>query len=792
MATSRCAQIAANAELIEDYAYKLEPPLAKTLADRFVAVQRQAGSNRSDLLTVSPDNELVLFSADRDRRAAWVETRSPVPEAPPGEIQKILAFHRGETLHALVHFPHPDGESNKVAVLSREPGGDWIRPPLDTETALLIGQTRQMESYADASGHLLIYGVSTSYDDPFVFISTYHEGKAGRAGGWKHLWKERRETVGSFSIVPGRKPGQVKVLEVFGGTVKLKGARISRKSFAWIPDDEVTLNLPSEAAKVLPFVSERLEDSFLVQSKDGSLYLVSHYYDKDPKVLPLTGGGQGPQAVLSAQVGVDHTARTILFVIEKDTAELWILRQRSEGDEPFEAWVPLGNPCAEIACPAVMADSAEVYLAALDARVSNLSQDHVDATWSQTVLETPKPLTEGVDEETTYRWEIRALDSLGTPAPNTVVKVKASATMEVLGNGLAAVVDRNHEETFETDASGTLTVSTRANALASPELYVRVPDYMKPDETTTLWADERLQRRLAGREPGFPVDAESLKKSGAVPQNMPDQDAGKVANALVACGQFMQEKRQERLTGKFRLAELDPTGWRLTFSDERRITFDTLTLEEIETARQAFTSAGLFTPNALTGSNPWGDFIHWLVATAKKLLEVTAFVADGLLHVTLKLAEGTQNFVLATIGQTGKLLEAIFSGIKAAYEATEDFFRKAIEWLRMIFDWNDIIRTANYIEDQFAHTVTALAAWIEKARPPVEAFFDRGADAVEHQFDALATLLSKESTLSDLFGSSSALGVRRDLQDDTYPKTHAANAVQCNFLSSNMPPGGGG
>jgi hypothetical protein len=792
MATWRCAQIETNAELIEDYVHRLEPPLAKTLTDRFVAVQRQADSNRSDLLTVSPENELVLFSADPEQRAAWTETRSLVPEAPPGDIRKILAFHRADTLHALAHFPHPDGESSKVAVLSRELGGEWTRPPLDTETALLIGQTRQMESYADASGHLLIYGVSTSYDDPFAFISTYREGKARQAGRWKHLWKERRTTVGSFSIVPGRKPGEVKVLEVFGGTVKLRGARISQRSFAWITGDEVTLNLPSEAARVFPFVSARLEDSFLVQSADGSLYVVSHYYDDEPAVLPLTDGGQGPQAVASAQVGIDHTARTILFVIERDTAELWILRQRSDGDEPFETWVPLGNACTEIACPAVMADSAEVYLAALDARVANLSQDHVDAIWSQAVLETPKPLSEGVDEETTYRWEIRALDSLGVPAPNTVVKVKASATIEVLGNGLAAVLDRNHEEAFQTDTSGTLTLSTRANALASPELYVRVPDYMKPDETTTLWADERLQRRLAGREPGFPVNAESLKRSGAVPQKMADQDAGNVAKALIACGQFMQEKRQERLTGVFRLEEIAATRWRLTFSDEGRVTFDTLTREEVETARQAFTSAGPLAPNALTGGNPWGDFVHWLISTAKKLLEVTAFVADGLLHVTIRLAEGTRNFVLATIAQTGKLLEAIFSGIKVAFGVTEDLFRKAIEWLRMIFDWKDIIRTANYLEDQFAHTVTTLAAWIEEARPPVEAFFDRAADAVEHQLDELETLLSKGSSLSDLFGSSSAPGVSRNLQDDTYPKAHAANAVQCNFLSSSMPPGGDG
>ncbi|MGH2362230.1 MAG: hypothetical protein ACRDGM_17020 [bacterium] len=794
MAPTKCASVTANAELIEDYTYTVVPPLAANLAGRFVAVQRDIASNRSDLLSVSSDNRrLVLFSNDPQQQATWLESVQDVPHAPGGDIQKLVAFHRGGRLHALVHYPGEDGESTKVWVLELDDQGHWTETPLDTQTALLLTQTTQMDSYQDAFGNLLIFGVSSSYDDPFVFVSTYDPKT-----GWINLCQERRKgTVGSFSILPGRAQSEVKVLEIVSGQVLLKGATVSKQTFTWIKGDERSLSLPIRAAKVFPVQSQTLKDSFLVQSDDARLYLVRGYYGDSPEVLKLTSeaSGTGPAQVVSVQVGGGHDGRMMTFAIEQDAQQLWLLRERADGDAtltPFEDWVPLGTACAEIACPAVMADAAEVYLASIARQVLNLSQDSVNAIWTTTVLEMSKPLSEGVEEGTSYRWELRTLDPSGRPAPGTVVKLTADATTEVAGNGLVIVVDRNHEGVFESDENGTLVLTVKACDLLSPELYVRVPDFMKPGVSMTLHGDDRVHERLAGRAADFPVDVRSLRANGVVPQEMPDASAQAVANALVTCGQFLQEKRNEALTGEFRANRLDRSAWELSFNDRGELSFASITHEQFEGLRQRMLNASALRAGAGSGWNPWGDFVHWFVNAGKGLRKIIAKIEGGVLHVIIDFVDDTREFFLETMAQAGKLLETIFAGIKALYRAAEDFLRKAIEWLRLVFAWSDIKRTSDFIADQFVQTLSTLAGRVEQARSPLEAFFDQAAAALEKRFDELESILKNGGSLDSLFSAARLPSGGRDLRDDTIPKAYAANAVQCNFLASKMPAGGHG
>lgn len=785
----------ARSGLIEDFSFTRQPPLAAELDGRFAAVQMDEGGHRNLLLSVDETaRSLVLFEPDLQSPSGWRHSTEAVPDAPAAlPIQRLLAFRHGPTLHALVHYPNPlDAQGSRTLLLERDGDGPWRRPKQDSTTRNMLESTRQMGCHPDASGNLLVHAVSTNYETPHLVISTYGES------GWQHLLDEPIDDPDcGYGIVAGAGVGQLAVVQSRRGEVLLRAATLQQGRWQWRPADDVRLSLQLDIAAIHSLHGPSLAASFLVHARDGRLHLVSGCTGPRPDVLELTGADPAPRQVRAVSTGIDASGRTVVFAIDEG-AHLHILRQaltargvtrrmlrRAAG--VFEPWVPLGDTCAAIACPSRMGDAAEVFIAGVDRRVLRLGQGSGNGLWSANVLEVPRESAEPPAPATTYSVQLTALDAAGQVCPNTVVEVRSDSAATLAGNGIASDVDANHPARFVTDALGRVDLAMRAAVLSAPTLRVHVPDQMRTGEEFVVRPDLALHRRLAGLDKDFPVTPAALKQHGVLPKRMKDADATQFAKALRQVGSFLVDQAAAEAQDR-----MPPGAGRrrhrfvLEIGEQGRFRFRTLSPEQVRVQRRQLLARA---PQVMVAagdgaSSRWGDFVNWFCQLGKGLLKIVAEVVKGVLRITVAIAGAVWDFALTTLAAAGKVLEVMFAGLGAVFGV--DLLTKAIAWLRSVFDWPTIVRTADTLAEGISGTIDQAARWGQAAAQRVGQTLDDAARNIEQTFDRLEQTLG-DASLERLFTGGGRRRVAGPLAQTPYAEAHERHAVASDYLLARMP-----
>lgn len=154
------------------------------------------------------------------------------------------------------------------------------------------------------------------------------------------------------------------------------------------------------------------------------------------------------------------------------------------------------------------------------------------------------------------------------------------------------------------------------------------------------------------------------------------------------------------------LADEEAAHWSLTFS-ESSMTFTPMTMEAARQAQvQMRTAAGYadpFTPDFSLG-DLWDAFVDTGKSVAKVVVTTVNSVVDQAVDgvkqlaqkviVTLaSIANQVQEFVFRTVEQAAQFVKGIFNQVGIAMS-------KALDYLKSIFGWDDIINTKNVIKHQ--------------------------------------------------------------------------------------------
>lgn len=687
----RAVGIKASFDTIEDYLSVMRPPLAQSIEDCFAVVQRPVErGTASELLTVSPHNKLLHFFRDPQSPSGWAQQEVEVPEAPAGAITSIRAFYQDGVLYAVIHYP-AQGTARHLVPIRRGPDGVWSRLKLQGNLRNALSKTRQTEIYRDEQGRHYLYGISHSFIRPSLFVVSQAEN-----GSWETNYFEVVPSAqSSYRLLPGYGGSQLTVVRIEGSRIHFHGASLIDGELEWAQKEEKSFDLQRNqltARRVIPLPGPQGHQGFLLHSDNGQLYHLRGYEQAYPSAVYLTGQQGQPSGVIAAELGYDDQDRAMIFAIDTANRQLWLLRQNgidAAGNITFASWVCLGDSVATLGCPRNMVAGPEVFFVDTERSLRHLYQEPSDTVWHGSLLQTPLPSTEPARKSATHVLELTAINEKGAPVPQTVIDVITSRPAVLYANGLSYHCDGKAQIPLQTGLTGRITLKVIADELAAPDVCVHVSDFMAPGTTQRLRPHERMLTRMAGEEDGFTVDAQRLKKSGLVPDQVPDSVARGLAGMV-------------RNMGKAMLTDSSPQAMRyeLDLSQNGALALST---QEVERPPARTPFQGTFI----------GDILQWLKNAARSVIRFGVTVAEKVIGFRLQVGERVEEFVVNTLDAAASALEVLFQKLNTLFQKAVDAGKTLVNAFVALFDWQDILRTKRVIKhsvNQFLDFVGTFAS----------------------------------------------------------------------------------
>lgn len=731
--TQAVADVRLHSNLIDDYLYIEDAPVAPGPPGSFVAVQ-DGPAGRSHLLAIDSSGSLLHFAPDATSASGWRITAVPVP-APVGVTAGIVStatFFSAGTLNALCQFPAPQSYpvnpgGYAVAWMTRTAAGQWSQPSLTAAAQSMLSLCSQVDHYVDPSGNAYVYGVvppvlgglqgPPGYLAPqsAVFFVLYFDAADTV---WDVLYQTEVSALNAaapvtFQILSGGS-GAPTLLWVDPKNIQWQQATLappSQGGFEWIgnldtlPFGSIAIN---GVARILRFPGTSSVDVVLIIDNSETLYLAQFQSGYDfPILIQLTGMGGAPAGAVVAsltQIG-GSGADFPLFVVESGTNALWIAR-RYGGDTPSQ-WVNLGNHVGAIAVPASTPGGPELFCADLQDRVLHLSQDLTDTVWVTRKIAAPVPSTSAPARTSSMATHAAALDSNGGPVPNAIFTVESDLWVNLIVDALSYWAGPATPAVFAADATGRATVTFQAASLAMPKLTFSAVSpgaggtsgaaqrwcqgdviEVKPAETAIPVSTSSVASRLAGNDKLFTLDEQTLTSAGLLnPQFQGGSDA--VSN-ITQIGQWM-------------LAQVTPPSqaaagpafarhWRFEFAP------GSASCRELTAASpRAGAPGGFF-------SDIFGDVANWAKHAAGELTSITISIGTSFEIAFNDVA----SFVVSTVRQAGEALEVIFVHVVQGLEDVIAVLKDIVEFLMLLFKWQDILHTHDVISKMITSLIDKL------------------------------------------------------------------------------------
>ncbi|WP_315835185.1 hypothetical protein [Bradyrhizobium prioriisuperbiae] len=837
VATASDIQITAS--LIDDYLLTMDAPVGPNPNGRFVAVQDPTATAQwASLLAVdSSGDNLVLFTPDSSSHSGWSTATTsgvPVPSGASGEIARLAAFAQLGTTQALAYFPisTPIGNGNAATWMQWSAAGGWTAAALTGNAQNALGFTFQTDTYVDAAGNAYLYGVSGNISDGqgkhhtgAFFVVGYDPSGGDGTGAWDVLYEQLLDiftpkitTGAAFRLLPGN-DGGVNVVWIDQDIIYCQGATIaidpttSSPSFAMpgTPSSFASSLTGLTVSAIVPLPGSAGADNLLIVDGMGTLYMVLGYTQSIGAVSPLTGVDDSqPAGVVSASAGVDATGNLHVMVSETTTQMLWILRQSgSNGNTPsFDAWVPLGNTVSAIAAPAVMAGGPELFLVDPSLTAYHMTQNLTDLTWSTRAIAAPAASTATPTNIAGTSMNLTVVDANQVPIPKALISVSSDQPVVLLVAGVSYPIGPGTPPVqIQADPVGQACVLIETTTLSMPPLLFQVTNTdgstaqrscqgdqveLKQGETLPVpaHAPACVASRLAGQDPNWPLTASTLQNP--TPPLLPllnttYPDPSGIVTSINNAGQWLLPQNVDTTTNTLSLANVAVKHWSIDFGrDGEAAKFQVLSEAEGFAARQhaqAQTAVG-----SIIGTI-FGDVANFFKHAWQQLEKITVTIGTELTVIF----NDALPLVVNTVREAGQALETIFSrivqGVAGAAIDAYDAVKNAINWLKQLFEWDDILITQRVIRKAVTSGLTAAQGAIGTAESFVQAKFSTLQGDVTDFFTNLESYFEQTQTFNTMAsgaGSSPLGGTGGALAGQPASTAYNQNGARSNYVHNHM------
>gem|GEM_PF-4280113 len=434
--------------------------------------------------------------------------------------------------------------------------------------------------------------------------------------------------------------------------------------------------------------------------------------------------------------------------------------------------IPLGIKAAHMALT-----NDDVFVVTPDGRLLQLHQDPATTDWSSTEIEIQST---DIVPQNGYNIEMSVLDQLGNVLPGQQVLVSSSEQCTMTIGNRSCHMRAGVPLTATANSIGRLTVEVPRSELGCPLITVTTdpnlpgltiePNRLVQDDMRGMTGDKM---RNTPRNPlkgkfNTPETADSLAQ-------VMQQSANAIASPPTdpaALRPFTPDTDFPGLTpcqpGETPVGPrlLDPatvpeTHWQVEFQDGLPV-YRALTAEEASVAIAGM-QARLGDANGLFGVD-WGDVWESVKEGASAIVEdikdITVSVVKGVVNVAISvLIEGATylwNGIMSAVEQVFDVIEGVLAKVQV-------FFENIVEWLAMIFDWENIKRTSQALDSQIQKVLPLIGSQGAGIQSSVMAGFDSFVTGLGGQI----TALDSQPKLSETVGAAE--------QQDAPPGTREAN-----------------
>ncbi|MCA8880550.1 MAG: hypothetical protein KDA73_11465 [Rhodobacteraceae bacterium] len=855
MATA--ADITIGVNLIDDYLSLAEAPVADDLVGRFVVVQNAAANAvSSELLTVSGSGELAHFYPDSSSHSGWgmgtYQVTSPVDESDT-TIKRLASFYSGGVIQSLCYFDTGKTGVQAAAWMTSTSPGNWTPAVLQSDAKNALYDTYQTDTFTDADGTTYVYGISSGFGNPAFYIVMYD----ATAAEWQVRWVQYLNdfspaltTASTFRMAAGATSDEMTVLwaeaettEIYCQTVSK--AAISNGESPWtgtVQSIDTSAYGAITVAQIFPFAESFGADNLLLLDTSGGLYVVSGFSGQTRSITKLTnpGAAQGvapvdqpqPVGVVTANAGIDSLGNQRVAAIETGTSSLWYMTVDPDGQyDPTTSWVNLGGPFETIGCPATMIYGPEMFAVDLNNSVYHKALSLPQAApqtnpiWVTRKLAQPVPSTDTPQNVSIYAMHLQAVDANGNGAGQQVLDVTADHAVTIIVNDVAHSIGPGTTVPLQTDGTGQLTVYLQAVDLKPPVITYSVSgtnasrwcqgDSIQVKETDTdpiAPPQDSVSNRLQNNDPSRVVTNASLTTSPVQPGTCPaGQDktipqlmsqsyaggdpSGSACTSLQQAGSWM-DPNNTHSDGAIDTSKLTLRHWRIDFDHPDGVQFQVLSEAEARAIVENARPLG-------SGSGAFGDVCHFFKHMFKQLSTFAATIEkDAQTGVEqLKIVfNDTIQFIISTAKDAGDAMETIFSkiadGIEAVANDVYEAIKRVIEWLKMLFNWEDILNThlviknaitdgLNSLETTFDNVDAAIESWLTSVQGDLDAALEK----VQQTFSNTTSYNSMVNALGPAGGAPAAASPRLGATSNTLygtstTNTQQQNASKCKYASS--------
>lgn len=824
----RIKRLQVDCRLVERHVQLTAPPVDTADLDGRFAVLRRGPAGPSKVVTIAGDGQLMLAERDAASPSGW---RSDVGPPAVGVGSRVEPFELGDRLYVLVLTPNG---TNRV--FARGPDGAW-RP--DNELGRgIFGANYPMEAGSvlhDAHGNLFVVGFFRATIPGMRNLGFSYLRKGAS------LWQHRRTDIVRPAAELARPWCVVRAsCDDDGGTVSVMALLNPTSPFWWHGEyrfehggPNVTRLDPWRRVEATPadlILSidelnrrDRNRIHVLVQARDGSVSYRVHER-KDGTVAHtdrLTGGRGQPGAARKVHIATVD-GKLVVFILD-ESLRLWVSKET--GREAILVpgrWSKVGDQLRHVVAAPRVQGGVELFAVTLDHKLERITQDPASGIWFREMIESRAAPTARTIDMAAYVTEISAQGSRGEPVgAGPLVELSATRPTEVFIGGTSYLLEPGHFTPVPTNHFGKVTVASRAERLIAPALKIRVPHLDVPEGLSIrpdVHAHERLAR-VTTRELLAPIpEGRYAGRVLIAPKYRKDAEA--IASSVRATAKLMMKQGDADGDASFANDALAPEWIRTT---PYRRGLEIVAGRDLETfqPRPDFENGGSwaltfgggaagdgvsFTPLdddealALLDAAPvslWDDlgsaFQH-VRNSLDELAKVVVSAFKGVVQFAITIGNEVVSCIARTIQEIGAFIELVFWKVA---ESVQEAIGMALDWLKEVLGWGDILRTRSVLRGYVTRAATAIDGELRKLPEQIETHFSRVRADAESWFTSIHTqlrgydspnLLAKQTPLRTPAQIGSDPG--KPLVPDVLQTRHAASAVQCNtvldLVSSNL------
>lgn len=470
------------------------------------------------------------------------------------------------------------------------------------------------------------------------------------------------------------------------------------------------------------------------------------------------------------------------------TDALWVLRQIDLSvpiSQPaaWSSWIPLGGSYNVLAIGPSLKDSENLFaVSSRDGSLHSVSQNSVTGKWTDLEINRPSLAGDEIDAVAMYHSQIALSDQNGVPQGNVPLTITAETPVTVWIENAMYRIDADQGVTCITNATGSLLIRTLATDLHTPTLMVQGGGLTG---TQSVYLPQHVHNFLAGTG--------QLAVGGGLPTTF---------TAPTIRSQWpnvTQDNANHAVTYAKQIAAMPngasskPTaaGWAVDFAGSDHPTFHVFpTTEALAAYRHGLDQrrGHLGLPGSIWDhiKHAAEDVVH---AIKKGAMKVDSIVVDSANKVvTLTLYIGDQ--LIGIFDLAVETVEDVIHAIEVVLKALIADIEEIIEWLMLLFKWEDIWTTKEKLEGFLLQAVSTMQAQIGAVRTAAQGLFTSVKDTLNADFAALIGALQSGSfpytTFADLpqwpSTGASAASIRRRASDESATLPSPGSIAHSNWL----------